>query len=66
MRANIWFKEASQGIVYLIKGNWNEPFLDVVDVFPDGLYDDEVDSASGARANVAPIISWSDVPFMTL
>jgi len=66
MRANIWFAEASKGHVYLIEGNWNEPFLDQVDVFADGEYDDRVDSVSGARLNVAPIISWADVPFMKL
>jgi phage terminase large subunit-like protein len=66
MRANIWFAEASKGNVYLIEGDWNDPFLDQVDVFADGEYDDRVDSASGARLNVAPIISWATVPFMKL
>jgi predicted phage terminase large subunit-like protein len=66
MRANIWFAEASKGNVYLIEGDWNEMFLDQVDVFADGEYDDRVDSASGARLNVAPIISWASVPFMKL
>lgn len=66
MRANIWFAEASKGHVYLVKGDWNEPFLDQVDVFADGEYDDRVDSTSGARLNLAPIISWAQVPFMKL
>jgi len=66
MRANYWFAPASKGHVWLLKGDWNEPFLDQVDVFADGEYDDRVDSTSGARLNVAPIISWASVPFMKL
>ena len=65
-RANYWFPEASKGHVYLIEGDWNDPFLDQVDVFADGEYDDRVDSVSGARLNVAPIISWSNPKFMKL
>jgi predicted phage terminase large subunit-like protein len=66
MRANYWFAEASRGHVYLIEGEWNEPFLDQVDVFADGDYDDLVDSTSGARLCVAPIFLWASVPFMKL
>jgi predicted phage terminase large subunit-like protein len=66
MRANIWFAEARKGLIYLIKGKWNEPFLDQTDNFPDAPYDDNVDSESGARHCVAPIISWSNVPFLKM
>jgi phage terminase large subunit-like protein len=66
MRANHWFAPASKGHVWLIKGKWNESFLDQVDVFADGDYDDLVDSTSGARLTVAPIISWSNPEFMKL
>ncbi len=66
MRANIWFPEASKGHIYLIEGDWNDPFLDQVDVFADGEYDDRVDSVSGARLNVAPIIGWSSPGFLSL
>lgn len=66
MRANIWFAEAKAGRVYLIEGDWNEPFLDQVDCFADCIYDDRIDSVSGARKKVAPIISWKNVEFMKL
>jgi predicted phage terminase large subunit-like protein len=66
MRANHWFPAASKGHVYLIEGEWNEPFLDEVDVFADGEYDDRVDSTSGARLTVAPVISWSNPSFLKL
>jgi PBSX family phage terminase large subunit len=66
MRANHWFPAASKGHVYMIEGDWNEPCLDEIDVFADGDYDDRVDSISGARLCVAPIISWSSPEFMKL
>jgi predicted phage terminase large subunit-like protein len=66
MRANHWFPAASHGHVWLIEGDWNEPFLDEVDVFADGDYDDRVDSTSGARLCVAPIVSWSSPEFLKL
>ena len=66
MRADIWFKDAKNGKVFLIEGLWNEPFLDQTDNFPEGPYDDRVDSVSGARIQVAPIISWANVPFLSL
>jgi predicted phage terminase large subunit-like protein len=66
MRADIWFKDARNGHVYLIKAPWNEEFLDQTDNFPEAPYDDYVDSTSGARINVAPIITWSNPKFMSL
>ena len=66
MRADIWFKDAMNQKVYLIEGPWVEEFLNQVDNFPEAPYDDRVDSVSGARLQVAPIISWSNVPFMSL
>lgn len=65
-RADIWFKDAQNGKVYLINGAWIEEFLNQVDNFPEAPYDDRVDSVSGARVQVAPIISWSNIPFMSL
>ncbi len=66
MRANIWFPSASRGHVWMIEGDWNEPCLDQIDVFADGEYDDMVDSISGARLCVAPIVSWSTPKFLSL
>jgi len=66
MRADIWFAEAKKKLIYLIKGAWNDKYLDQTDEFPDAPYDDCVDSMSGARLNVAPIISWADVKFLKI
>jgi predicted phage terminase large subunit-like protein len=66
MRADIWFKDAKEGKVYLIEGSWNEELLTQVDNFPEMPYDDLVDSVSGARLNVAPIKSWSRPKFVSL
>lgn len=66
MRANYWFAPASKGHVWLIEGDWNDPFLDQVDVFNEGEYDDRVDSTSGARLCVAPIITWASPSFLKL
>ena len=66
MRADIWFAEAKKKLIFLVRGKWNEPFLDQTDNFPDAPYDDEVDSMSGARLSVAPIITWAEVGFMSL
>jgi len=66
MRANIWFAEASQGRVYLVAGEWNEPFLRQLSSFPIGQHDDKIDSVSGARAVLAPIRRWKKIPFLKL
>jgi len=66
MRADIWLAEAKKKMIYIIKAPWNEKFLDQTDEFPDAPYDDCVDSMSGARLNVAPIITWAEVEFMKI
>lgn len=66
MRANHWFSEAAQGNIYLIAGEWNEPFLQQLSSFPLVKHDDKVDSVSGARAVLAPIKKWKSIPFMRL
>ncbi len=65
-RANIWFAEAKEGKIYLVRGKWNGPFLEILDGFPVIAHDDEVDSMSGARITAAPIITWKDIPFRSL
>jgi len=64
MRANPWFAEASQGFFYLVQGSWNDPFLDQLDSFPEVPHDDRVDSVSGARAIIAPYITWKNIKFI--
>jgi predicted phage terminase large subunit-like protein len=34
--------------VKLLKGNWNEAFLDEIEMFPQGEHDDQVDATAGA------------------
>ena len=49
-RANPWLAQAEAGNVVLVKGPWNEAFLDEVENFPVGDHDDQVDAMSGAIA----------------
>lgn len=65
-RANVWFSEAAQGMVYMVRGAWNETCLNQIGSFPVARHDDRVDSISGARHNLAPIKRWSVVPFLHL
>jgi predicted phage terminase large subunit-like protein len=48
MRANPMSSAAEAGNMYLVRGLWNRPFLDELEVFPRGAHDDQVDAASGA------------------
>jgi predicted phage terminase large subunit-like protein len=47
-RAKPFSSYVEAGNVYLIKGSWNKAFLNEVEMFPDGKFKDQVDSASGA------------------
>lgn len=40
--------QAEQGNVKVVRGKWNKGWFDVMENFPEGKHDDEVDSASGA------------------
>lgn len=64
MRANVWFAEASQGHVYMLKGSWNSGFLDQLGSFPIGRHDDKIDSVSGARLAIAPVNLWKSISFL--
>lgn len=66
MRANPWFAEASQGLIWLIAGAWNMPFLDQLGCFPACQHDDKIDGVSGARKMVAPFRTWKKISFMHL
>jgi predicted phage terminase large subunit-like protein len=39
---------AENGLVSILYAEWNESFLDELSLFPDGSFDDQVDSLSGA------------------
>lgn len=48
-RANPWLAQAQAGNFYLVRGPWNDAFLDEVEEFPVGGHDDQVDGVSGAQ-----------------
>lgn len=45
-RALSWQSRAEAGKVYLVRGPWNDAFLDELCSFPDGRHDDQVDAVS--------------------
>jgi predicted phage terminase large subunit-like protein len=48
VRAGAWASLAHGGLVHLVAGSWNGPFLEEVEQFPLGAHDDQVDAVSGA------------------
>jgi phage terminase large subunit-like protein len=74
--ANYWFSECKPpenddqlsvcGLIYLLKGDWVEPFLRQLSSFGVGKHDDKITSISGARLNLAPIRKWSKIGFLHL
>ena len=65
-RANIWFAEAATKNIFMVNGSWNGGFLDQLSSFPVGRHDDRIDSVSGARMSLAPIVSWKKIEFISL
>lgn len=45
--------KAAAGIVYLVQGLWNEPWLEEVCAFNQAAHDDQVDSVAGAEEMIA-------------
>ena len=68
MRANVWFAEAANGQFFMVRGNWNEGTLDQLDEFTGNskTHDDKIDSISGARHCLAPIIAFRDMEFLAM
>jgi len=67
MRAQTWFDDAIRGNVYIIDNGWDiEGFFKELDSFPPNKkgHDDRIDSVSGARYTIAPIVSWSSPSFL--
>lgn len=48
VRAEPFAAQCEAGNVLLLRGGWNDDFLDELTTFPNGLHDDFVDAASGA------------------
>lgn len=47
-RAEAFAAQCEAGNVYLVRGNWNESYLDELAAFPGGSFKDQVDASSGA------------------
>ena len=46
-RSKIWLEDRLYGgLVYVVDGDWNEPFFDEVEQFPHGDHDDQIDMVS--------------------
>ena len=46
--------QAEAGNVKIVRGPWNDDFLRVLENFPTGRHDDEVDARSGAHQVLCP------------
>lgn len=62
LRANRVAATAGAGKIKLLKGIWNEAFLDEVDFFPDGRIKDQVDAFSGAFDKLNNFAAYSLIP----
>jgi predicted phage terminase large subunit-like protein len=54
--------DAGNGKIKLMRGIWNNPFLDEVDFFPDSHFKDQVDALSGAHDKLNKFVSYSVIP----
>lgn len=57
-RADPFAAQAGAGNVFLVSGDWNEPYLKELTVFPNGKNDDQVDGSSGAFNKLALGSVW--------
>jgi predicted phage terminase large subunit-like protein len=48
VRADPYSSQVNAGNVYLVRGTWNKPFIEVHRQFPNGAHDDDVDAAADA------------------
>lgn len=64
VRAGPLSAQAEAGNVRLVRGAWNEAFLDEVTVFPNGAHDDQVDAASGAFASLLSVSTYNPGAFL--
>lgn len=62
-RAEPLSAQAEAGNVKLVKGPWNEDFLNEADTFPNGAFKDQIDAASRALARLAKMDTESDSNF---
>lgn len=48
VRAKPFSSQCSSGNVKIVEASWNKPYLSVMENFPEGSHDDDVDASSGA------------------
>lgn len=53
VRANPYSAQVEAGNVCLVKGDWNDAYIEELRNFPKGTYKDQVDASSGAFAQLA-------------
>lgn len=51
--------QAEAGNIKLVKGPWNEAFLEELSMFPSGAHDDQVDALSGAFAELVTTSTYT-------
>jgi predicted phage terminase large subunit-like protein len=59
VRAEPVSAQAEAGNIKLIRGPWNEAFLEEVSMFPSGAHDDQVDGLSGAFAELVTTSTYT-------
>lgn len=59
IRAEPSAAQAEAGNMKLVRGDWNEAFLDEVSTFPAGAYKDQVDALSGAFGRLTARKGWA-------
>lgn len=57
-RAGPFSAQVEAGNVSLVRGPWNNPYLAVLEAFPDGAKDDDVDASSGAFGVLTSGATW--------
>lgn len=62
LRANRVAAVAGAGKIKLLRGMWNQDFLDEVEFFPEGRIKDQVDGLSGAYDKLSNFASYSVIP----
>ena len=57
-RAKAFSAACEQGRVYIVKGHWNDEFLDELCAFPAEGHDDQVDAAAGAFNELSEVVGF--------
>ena len=59
VRATPVAAQAEAGTIFLVRGNWNDAFLDELAGFPRGTYSDQVDALSRSYAKLVELVKAS-------